>query len=792
MLKLLGGNFHQIPLVFCLVNLGLGSQRPLQLIAQAGLLSYLRQISTHMPNNRHLQPPASLFPGISSLFRKRQYLQLLLILLLFSSPGWGANGLTLKDGKPFCEAYKCSHILPEADSFQQSKTISLPVIEALKGGKVFAYIFLSTDLVDIPAYSGKPMVTLIAISPEGTILNAEIVHHSEPILLVGIPESVLGIFMGQYIGKNIADKFEITSGGTLSQGADKAESEPQHGKASGAGGNVPIDMITGATVTAQVMDQTLITSGRMVAQALGILPPDETRIVTWHAEYQPKTWDDLVKEGSIGHLFVPTADLVSTADKDEAWVDIYFADITQPVIGINMLGESNYNWAKENAGEDGKIFIIVSNGKDSYKGSGFVRGGIFERFYFQQGFNKYVFRDLSYEHLYGIKIEGAPDFKESGLFFLHDANFDSSDRWQFYYIASHLTGETATSKVFKTYSVDFQLPEKYFDLKIIEKEHEPTLVEKMWKMKLGEVILLTIFLAVTLFLFVRRDLIRSSARRLETVHITILILSVVIVGLILKSPPSMTHLYPLLHSFENGFQLDLYLSDPVQFVFWIAIALSLIWFGRGWFCGWICPYGALLELTHRLSRRILPKKYNYNFPPRVHEVLRRLRYVIFFALIGISLFSVEMAERLTEVEPFKTTWLVGIFSREWYLVLYWFALFGIGIFIYRFFCRYLCPLGAAFSIASYFQIDRIKRYDFCKSCNVCEVNCDSMAINRKGEINRYECYSCFECEQAYHDEEVCPPLVYLKKGKLEKISDADLKTIQERLKHQDSCGKGAH
>jgi len=735
---------------------------------------------------------ASFFSSLANCAQKSRYPLLLPILLLFSTLSWGTNGLTLKDGKPFCEAYKCSHILPNADAFQQSKTISLPVIEALKGGKAFAYIFLSTDLVDIPAYSGKPMVTLIAIDPKGTILNAEIVHHSEPILLVGIPESVLEVFMAQYIGKNIADKFEITSGGALSQGADKIEGAQQN-KTSEVGGNVPIDMITGATVTAQVMDQTLITSGRMVAQALGILASDDTRIVTWHAEYQPKAWDELLAEGSIGHLFVPTADLVPSANKDEAWVDIYFADVTQPAVGINLLGESGYDWAKKRAGENGKIFIVVSNGQDSYKGSGFVRGGIFERFYFQQGFNKYVFRDLNYEHLYGIKAEGTPNFKESGLFFLKEDSFDSSNLWQFYYIASHLTGETATSKIFKTYSADFQFPEKYFDLKIIEKEKGPTLIEKMWKMKLGQVTLLVLFLAVTFFLFVRRDLIRSSAKRLDAVHITILTLSVVIIGFILKSPPSMTHIYPLLHTFEDGFQLDLYLSDPVQFVFWIAIAISLIWFGRGWFCGWICPYGALHELSHRLARSILPKKYIYNFPQKVHDVLRKLRYVILLALAGISMFSIEMAERLTEVEPFKTTWLVGIFSREWYLILYWFALFGIGLFIYRFFCRYLCPLGALFSLASFFQIDRIKRYDFCDTCNVCEVNCDSMSINSKGEINRYECYSCFECEQAYHDNEVCPPLVYLKKGKLERISAADLKVIQARMKHskkpQDSCRK---
>ncbi len=699
-------------------------------------------------------------------------------ILLFSSLSGANDGLTLKEGKPFCDIYECSHVLPEADSFQQSKNTSLPIIEALKGGKVFAYLFLSTDLVDIPAYSGKPMVTLTAIDTKGYILSTEIIHHSEPILLVGIPESVLEVFMAQYIGKHVSDTFEITSGGALSQGAAHTESDSAQKTVLTADGNVPIDMITGATVTAQVMDQTLITSSRMVAQAVGILPPDDTRIVTWHAEFEPKTWDELVAEGSIGHLYIPTADLDPGADKDEAWLDIYYADVTQPVIGINMLGELAYKWAKKSAGENGKIFIVVANGKDSYKGSGFVRGGIFERFYFEQGFNKYVFRDLVYEHLYGIKIEGAPDFKESGLFFLRDETFDPSQEWQFTFIASHLTGETATSKLFKTYSQKYQFPERYFDLEIIKKDRGPSMIEKIWRMKIGEVILLSLFLAFTALLFAKRRLFLTSAKRLDAVHITVLVLSIVIVGFILKSPPSLTHVYPLLHSFEDGFQLDLYLSDPIQFIFWCAIAISLIWFGRGWFCGWICPYGAVLELTSRISQAVLPKKYSYDFPPNVHNVLKKVRYVILFVLIGIAFFSTETAELLAEVEPFKTTWIVGIFSREWFFILYWFALFGISIFIFRFFCRYICPLGALLSIGSYFQIDRIKRYDFCGSCNVCEVKCDSLSINRNGEVDRYECYSCFECEQSYYDEKVCPPLVYLNKGKLDRISESDLKLIQ--------------
>jgi NosR/NirI family transcriptional regulator, nitrous oxide reductase regulator len=78
-----------------------------------------------------------------------------------------------------------------------------------QGKELVGYVFLSTDIVDIPAYSGKPVVTLIGMDTEGIIVGTRILRHSEPILLLGIPEEVLTKFVNQYLGKFVGDKIEI-------------------------------------------------------------------------------------------------------------------------------------------------------------------------------------------------------------------------------------------------------------------------------------------------------------------------------------------------------------------------------------------------------------------------------------------------------------------------------------------------------------------------------------------------------------------------------------------------------
>jgi NosR/NirI family nitrous oxide reductase transcriptional regulator len=68
---------------------------------------------------------------------------------------------------------------------------------------------LSTDITDTPAYSGKPVVTLIGMDTTGHFVGVKVLKHSEPILLLGIPESALLNFNNQYLGKSVAQNIEV-------------------------------------------------------------------------------------------------------------------------------------------------------------------------------------------------------------------------------------------------------------------------------------------------------------------------------------------------------------------------------------------------------------------------------------------------------------------------------------------------------------------------------------------------------------------------------------------------------
>ena len=100
-----------------------------------------------------------------------------------------------------CALVPCAEVFPGAQSFSQ-RLGQPPYVEAYgdadpqQPGKktLLGYVMLSTDITDTPAYSGKPVVTLIGMNTEGRFVGVKILKHSEPILLLGIPESALIAF----------------------------------------------------------------------------------------------------------------------------------------------------------------------------------------------------------------------------------------------------------------------------------------------------------------------------------------------------------------------------------------------------------------------------------------------------------------------------------------------------------------------------------------------------------------------------------------------------------------------
>ena len=66
---------------------------------------------------------------------------------------------------------------------------NIPVVPVLKGDEVMGYAYITSDFVGTTGYSGKPIHVMVAIDNDAKLLGANLVKHSEPIVLIGIPNS---------------------------------------------------------------------------------------------------------------------------------------------------------------------------------------------------------------------------------------------------------------------------------------------------------------------------------------------------------------------------------------------------------------------------------------------------------------------------------------------------------------------------------------------------------------------------------------------------------------------------
>ncbi len=210
-----------------------------------------------------------------------------------------------------------------------------------------------------------------------------------------------------------------------------------------------------------------------------------------------------------------------------------------------------------------------------------------------------------------------------------------------------------------------------------------------------------------------------------------------------------------------------------------GILLLVIVFGN-FFCGWFCPMGATIDFFDRLLFR--EKKRAKPFPD---ESLRRLRYGVFafaamagimglqvlYLLDPISLITRTLVisfyppaiyiynHLLPEIQRFlpRNPFIVSamkmpMFKVNLFIFLFFAGVLALGVIRKRFWCRYLCPLGTLFSLASRLRTVRRSVTEDCVQCGKCARECSVGAIPAETprEYRREDCISCFKCLD-------CPP-----------------------------------
>jgi len=636
-----------------------------------------------------------------------------------------------------CAQLPCAQVLPDARSFE-------PVAGAkyLEGrddaGTVVGWVALSTDFVDIKAYSGKPMVTLVGLDTEGVITGARVVHHSEPILLLGIPQKALDDFVAFYTGHRATDRIVV--------GKSRRED------------SIEVDAISGATVTVLAQNHTILEVARTLGVQVGVLAAAEVSPGEFIEDEPPWTFQQMVDRGALGRLTVSEKDM-GNGESDASFVDLYFAIADAPHIGSALIGPGDYAHYRSKLVEGEHLVVILGRGSSSFKGSGFVRGGIFDRVRLEQGLREITFRDSDYWNLTGTPAVGAPEFTEGAVFVARGGLLDPGAPYELVFLGSRYDRRGAFSREFRVFRAEHRLPRSVYR---VEDGGGPPW-RQAWRNRAIDVVVLSVFFLFVISIFVFRGISTADPVRLKRLHFGVMAASFLGVGVWLRAQPSVTQILTAVESVVGEWRWELFLSEPLIFVSWIFIAVvSLVW-GRGVFCGWVCPYGAMTELLHKGAARvgITPRE----LPAAWHNRLRYLRYAVLGVLVVAFLYDSLLGERLAEVEPFKSTFLVPAWQRSGLFFGWWLLLLGLSTVVYRPFCRYLCPLGGGLSLLSSFRPLGPRRRRFCSRCQICTRGCESSAFRADGSIDPRECLSCLDCEATYRNDAVCPPLLAI--GRLE-------------------------
>ncbi|MBN9072994.1 MAG: regulatory protein NosR [Rhizobiales bacterium] len=706
------------------------------------------------------------------------------LLLLFAVLGLTASASAATVLQEYLPAEVASELVPGADGFGPIRS-DLAVAPVIKGGETVAWAFITSDFVGTTGYSGKPIHSLVAVDKDAKIVGVRLVKHSEPIVLIGIPEAKVKALVAGYSGLDLIA--EAKSGGTAHE----------------------VDIISGATVTVMVIDDSIIRSGLKVARALGLgglaaeqadagprfeIDPGAAAPADWpEAEGDGTVRRLLLDVGQVNAAFAENADpraqeRALTEPPETVFIDLQAALVSAPPVAEGLLAHAEAanlkGWLKD--GEN--AIALMGRGLYSFKGSGYVRGGIFDRIVLIQDDVSVRFRDRDHRRLSAVAAAGAPDFTEKDLFRIPaGTGFDPAKPFRIQLLVHRDVGPI--EKLFHTFDLGYQLPQKYLravaapatapapEAVTVADRSEGAAQAELWKRiwtdsKLRIVVLGTMLVVLTGVFFFQTFAVRNE-RLFYAFRISFLVMTLVFLGWYANAQLSVVNIMALFGSLVNGFSWQAFLLDPLTFILWFAVAAALLFWGRGAYCGWLCPFGALQELTNQIARKL--KVPQWTLPWGLHERLWPVKYMIFLGLFGVSLISVEQAEHLAEVEPFKTA-IILKFVRAWPFVAYAAAVLIAGLFVERFYCRYLCPLGAALAIPARLRMfDWLKRYHECGNpCQICAKQCPVQAIHPTGEINPNECIDCLHCQVLYQSKTTCPVVIKKMKSRAKLAASAPL------------------
>jgi NosR/NirI family nitrous oxide reductase transcriptional regulator len=221
-----------------------------------------------------------------------------------------------------------------------------PAVAVSKAGRQLGYVFSTWDVTQSKGFSNRPLILLVGIDLTVHVTASRLVHHTEPIGILGIKDDLFHRFVENYNGHNLDDGVDIVSqlsSSVLGTGSFSQRSAPGTSEA------VKIDAVSRATTSSVLMSDSIIRGGRIVARSRGILGAPKTGAALDIDRFAPADWAQLESTGALAHLHLDYAavrDKISVrasgkvgdpqAAPGDTFLDLYAALVTPAGIGINL------------------------------------------------------------------------------------------------------------------------------------------------------------------------------------------------------------------------------------------------------------------------------------------------------------------------------------------------------------------------------------------------------------------------------------------------------------------------
>jgi NosR/NirI family nitrous oxide reductase transcriptional regulator len=574
-------------------------------------------------------------------------------------------------------------LFPGADKVMPASGRPL-ALEVYASGELKGFLFSTIEVVNATGYSGTPFDLVGGMTLDGKITGAVLQKHGETILDRGVPLERMHQFISGFASASLESWRSVRP--DLMRGASISGRMIKDGMQRAAE-RVYVTHIKGEAF--QVVTEPMLDRAGFIALT------GEEMLAKGSVADIKLTIREVVRlfESQGGKGSRPTQSLQSARSLDNVFVHFAVALATPASVGANLFGEafSNLTTRQGNGvsifmGGDG-YFPIVTNSQFDL-----ATGYRFDQLKVLQDGKEFHFTRDDYRRMTILGSVRGVLPRDNLVFFLPAAaGLDPLKPW------TAVLSIPGVNAVGAAMTLEVPLP---YTLPDIHKLLPPPPPKPAWvgiweDEQIDIAILLGLLVAVTL-VFVLQNVIARQRWVYNVVRVGILAFTLGWLWWWAGAQFSIINILAYVKAPFSEAPLDAFLLDPLFFILGIYIAVTLFVLGRGVFCGWLCPFGALQELSNKAA--ILLRVPQIKVPRAVQVKLWAVKYLAAAAILGIGLYSVEIANQSEELEPFKTAINVK-FVRELPFVLYAAALLGAGLFIKRFYCRFLCPLGGALAVA---------------------------------------------------------------------------------------------